>query len=322
MAVTVLLMFVARLSGQATIEAKQMIGITPMLPYGLNIPEDAKKSLLTKLNQMTTQNGFGSTSGSFVLTANVVTLDKQATATAPVQFVVDLEVSVYVVDVTEQLVVAETSFVVKGIDRLENKAVIQAINQIKPRGTEARAFMNNTREKLIEYYNTRIPTLITKAQSLAEMNNYRGALAVLADIPEAVDQYPVVAEQMTAIYLKMIDREAQMIIQEAEAKMAIRDYEAVVDALVWVDPSSSHFGKATEMIRQVKSTIDAREQEELEEKLKKYEEDREAAQRAYDDAVMLEKMRIEAAQKVGVETAKTESSVSSKLNDWFLGKFK
>lgn len=103
-----------------------------MLSSAMKLPEDARQSLDVTLGQMVTQNGFGASSGQFVLTSNLVISDKQATATAPVQFAVKLKVSVYLLDVAEQVVIDEMSFNVAGVDSLENKAVIQAINRIKP----------------------------------------------------------------------------------------------------------------------------------------------------------------------------------------------
>ncbi len=312
----------ASTSTQATLSSQEMVGITPALSSYINLPADAVKSLGTKLNQMVTQNGFGSTSGQFVLTANVVTLDKQATATAPVQYVIDLEVSLFVLNVMEGVIVDEMSYTVKGIDRLENKAVIKAINTINARTPQVRTFMEGVRGKIIEYYNTRIPAIITKAKSLAERNEYEEALYVLSAVPESVDQYPMVAEQMSAIYLKKIDRDATAALQEAKGYVAVRDYDSALTALLAVDPSSSKSAEAFALIEQIKAKLDADEQRALEEKWRIYEDQKEAAQRAHDDAVTLRSKQIEAAHAVGVQQAKTETSTAKRLNDWFFGKFK
>lgn len=309
---------VPALLAQQTLSSKEMIGITPMVSNYVELPTDAQKSLGVKLSQMATQNGFGSNSADFILTANVVMLDKQATATAPVKFITELEVSVYVLNVVEQIAIDEMSFVVKGIGDYENKAVISAINQIKPKSTNARIFMDNVREKIIQYYNTRIPALIAKAQSLADRAQYEEALWVLGSIPEAVDQYPMVAEQMTAIYMQMIDRDAKMAIQDAKSYIALRDYESALNSLMWIDPNSTHYPEVTKLINQVKAAVDEKERIAMEDKLKAYEDSREDAQRQHD----LNKLAIDAAKKVGTEQAKTETSVAKKLNDWFLGKFK
>ena len=306
----------------ATLTPKEMISITPMLSSYLELPSDAVSSLSLKLNQMVSQNGFGATSGQFVLTANAVTLDKQVTATAPANYIVELEVSFFIVNVAEQVVIDEMSYTVKGVANHENKAVIQAINQIKPKSPQAREFMDNARTKIIEYYNTRTPALITKAQTLASQNEYEEALYVLASVPESVSQYPMVAEQMSAIYLKMIDRDATAAIMEARGFMAVRDYEGALNALNGVDPSSSKSPEAFAIINQIKNSVDASERRALEDKWRVYEDRKEAAQRAEDNAVMLRKQQLSVIQQVGVEQAKSGGSLSNSLNRWFLGKFR
>ena len=168
---------------QQPVAAQEMIGITPIVSDAIDLPADARSALNLKLRQMATQNGFGSTSGRFALTSNVVFTDKQATTTAPPQFVVSLEVQFYVVDVMEQVIIDEMSMPAKGIDRLENKAAIRAINSISVRTPQVRRFMNGARDKIVAYYNTRVPVIVQKADSYAAMENYDMALFVLTDIP-------------------------------------------------------------------------------------------------------------------------------------------
>lgn len=302
---------------QPQLTAKEMVAISPLVSESVNLPEDARASLGMKLGQMVTQNGFGSYSNQFVLTANVVVIDKQVTAGAPAQFMVDLEVSVYALNVDEKVIFDEISFNVRGVDRAEHKAVIQAINQIKPRSAATQEFMNSCRGKIIDYYNARVPALLTKAQSLATRNEYQEALEVLSVIPESVDQYPMVASQMSAIYIKMINRQADAALTEAKGLIAVRDYDSALAALQGVDPSSDRSKQALAQIAQIKAKLDAEEQRKLEKEMQAYED----ARRDHDDKVELEKLRIEAAKKVGVEQAKNDATVATKLNEWFLGKF-
>ena len=311
------------MKAQQQLSSTDMVAITPMVSSALKLPEDAIKSLGVKLGQMVTQNGFGSNSSQFVLTANLVILDKQATATTPVQFLVDLEVSVYLLDIEEGVAIDEMSFNVKGVDRLENKAMIQAINTIKPKSTKTAEFMANCRQKIIDYYNTRIPVILTKAKSLADRHDYEQALHILGGIPECVDQYPQVAEAMTKIYIQMLDRDALAAIKTAKGHIAIKQYEEAFDALEDVDPSSSHYKEAISLINQVKQNILARENAAYTARIQAYEQEREDAMRIHDDKVMLTKMHIQAAKEVGVAQAKgSKPAVSVSVNQWLKGKFK
>lgn len=315
---------VFHVSAQQLLSSKEMIGITPAIPAEMEVPEHAKKILVQKLRQVATQNGFGSFSGDFVLTTNVLVTDKQVTATAPAQFVLELEISLYVLNIQENVIVDEISVVYKGIDKVENRAFVQAINNLNPRSPAIRNFMKECRGKIVDYYTTRVPVLLAKAKSLTERSQYGEALAVLSVIPESVDEYPAIADQMVAIYVKELDKQAATVLQEVKVKMVKKEYRDALELLLKIDPASSRFAEATKMIDSIKQTIDAKERAELEARLKEMEERKEAQQRAHDDEVMLEKLRIDAARQMGTAYAQEsgQSSVDKKLSDWFLGKFK
>lgn len=315
--------------GQQQLSSKEMIGITPALPAQMDITPEVKKILGQKLVQMATQNGFGSFSGDFVLTANIIETDKQITGTVPAQYIITAEVSVYLLNVAEMLAIDETSFIVKGVDKMENKAMIQAVNRINAKSPNVRSFMDNCRTKIIDYYTTRIPALLAKANSLAGRDQYEEALAVLSVIPESVTEYPAIAEQMVVLYTKALDKRAAAAIQAAKSKIALRDYEGAMDDLIYVDPSSTHFSEASKIIASIKQSIDAKEQAELAEKMRLYEMEIDAQQKRHDDAVTLEKQRIDAAKQVGMARGQaadkeqtSDQSVEAKVGKWFMGKFK
>lgn len=298
---------------QQTLSSEAMLGITPSLPSKMNIPEQARQVLLQKLRQIATQNGFGSFSGEFVLTANPILVDKMVSGGVPPQTLVELDISIYLVNIQEGIIVDEIGVSYKGMDKVEAKAFIRAIQNLNPRSPVIRTFMKSCREKITTYYTTRIPALLAKAKSLTERSLYREALATLSVIPETVNEYPAIADQMVTIYLKEIDKEAASILQEVKAALAIKDYEEALDLLVMIDPSSSRFTEASKIIDSIKEQLEAKELAKLE-----------AQQRAYDDKIMLEKMRLEAARKMGNTYAQETdaASVDEKLSNWFLGKFK
>ena len=298
---------------QQMLDSEVMIGVTPALPAKMDIPEQAQKVLLQKLRQVSTQNGFGSFSGDFVLTANPLLTNKSVAEIIPPQTLIELEISIYLLNIQEQIIVDEIAISGKGLNSNETRAFIQAIQVVNPRSLAVRTFMKGCREKITAYYTTRVPALLAKAQSLAEREQYQEALAVLSSVPESVDEYSAVAEQMVAIYLKEIDKKASGILQGVKAALATKDYEKALELLLQIDPSSTYFKEASTLIDSVKANIDAQEKTELEER-----------QRALDDRMKLEKMRLEAAQKMGASYAQeTENTaIEEKLTDWFLGKFK
>lgn len=310
-------LFTLTVSGQTTLTSKEMIAITPMVCDDIKLPADARAALNMKLTQMVSMNGFGSTSGIMALTANVVTIDKQVTATAPAQFIVELEVSVYIVDVIEGVAIGETSFSVKGVDKMENKAVIQAINSINARGTQVKNFMDESRTKLIDYYTTRIPTLMTKAKTLASQNAYDDAIAILTAIPENTSDYSKVAELISSIYRSKIDREAIAALQAAKGKITLKKYEEALESLSLVDPLSTKSKEVYAMIQSIQNSINATERERIEDKLRRYED----RQRNHEDQVTLRKLEINAARDIAIANNENNRSMMNSLKKWFKSKF-
>lgn len=300
---------------QQTLDSKQMVGITPMMYDQVKLPADAKASMILKLRQAATQNGFGSTSQDFAITADVVTVDKQHTTTAPIQFIVELQVSIYVVNALDKVIVNETSMSVKGIGNYESKAVINAINQINAKTPEMRSFMNQSRTKIIDYYTTHVPAIMKKASSLAESGQYDVALRTLASVPTCVDQYPAVADMLKDIYLKKLDSEAQIAINKANALIATGDYSQAVDAIVKVNPLSPYSKQVSGVINNLDTKFTATEKQQAEMKLKGYEV-KKAEMSVLKSEAELNKTIVDSAAKVAQAQADTATAAMLSVGSW------
>ena len=102
------ILFILMLVGiQAWGQQGNLIAITPFVEPIDGVPETAMRTLSNKLKQIATQNGFGAQGGEFVLTCNVIPIDKQAIPTMPVQYSLELEVSLYVVNMLEDIIIDE-----------------------------------------------------------------------------------------------------------------------------------------------------------------------------------------------------------------------
>lgn len=297
------------------------IAITPMVPDEIELSSSSKNVLQQRLLQMATVNGFGSYSNDFILTTNVIPLAKNIMPGTPSQVSVHLEVSIYVVGVAEQVVLDEYSLEVKGLAKTEIQATAKAIKQINPRKPEVRAFMSTAREKIEKYYIERTPTLIAKAQMLADREEYEKALAVLASVPESVSEYLTVVDMMTSIHQQMIDKEAIRLIQFAKNNIIKKNYSEALDNLFLVDPMSSKAPEAQNIINQIKTQIDERDRLAYEAKLREQDAKIEAARRAQDNAELSKKAHLDASYKVAEEEGKSNSdSLKSEVTSWLFGK--
>lgn len=320
-------MLCAAVGGWLPVFAQQNenISITPYVSPDLGLPGTSGQILEQKISRMAEANGFGSLSGEFLLTASAQVVSKEVTPTVPPRELVKVDVTLYVVAVHERIVVAEETLTVAHVGDAASEAAIfaGAFSKINPRSPQVRRFMMSAREKIVDYYAQRIPTILAQAQAYSDMARYDEALALLASVPACLPEYPIVAEKMVAANRQMLDKFASMALQEANGKMALRDYEGALDALLYVDPLSSRYPEAEAMINKIDRTLTAQEQARLQAQLEQARLNRELAQKAHDDAVMLRKMELDRAQQHAQKSSAAENvkeTLAETTKGWLLGK--
>ena len=321
---TILLLLASVLSGRAqqTLSSKDMIAITPLVSTELPVADGVKKILELKARQMLTMNGLASYSERFVLTPNITILTKEATPTAPPMFSISMEISFYVVDVFDQTIISEIVFPGKGIDQQEHKALIQAINRINPRSEKVSAFIEETKNRITDYYKMRIPTLSKQAETLAAQGFYEDALNLLAGVPESVEGYPAIANKTKIIYKQYANHQAAQLLKEAKGHIAIREYPAAIELLADISPLSDRYKTATSLINSIKSSIDASERAAITSQMQHYEAKQEEARRIHDDEVALQKMAINASRDIAIANNEANKpSLMKSINNWFISKF-
>lgn len=199
-------------------------------------PQEITDLMKNKLTQIVMQNGVGSLSDQYVLTANIALEDKQVTATAPAQYVVKLAVQLLAIDVNAQILIRELTLNVTGVDRSENRAYLAAVRQINPRNPLVKSFIQEASDVALAAYNQNVAAYINDARALEQAGNYDEALYTLAQIPKDVDRY----DEVWALSSEIVDLQtkaekaeksrvaaqaAQKAEEDAEALQRQRDME-------------------------------------------------------------------------------------------------
>ena len=320
-----LLFAVSTADAQQPITAEVKVPLTPAMCAETGLHPEILRTLENKLLKVVSDNGFGSWSDEFVLTADMTVSDRSMTATAPVKTLVDAELTLYVVGVAEQMIVNQLTIPLRGIGETETLALKQAANRFNPRTPQVRAFTQEAREKIVDYYSSRVPVLMARAQSLSDRGEYDEALSVLGTVPECVDEYVTVQKMLAELYVKRVDREALEVMAGAKVEVAKHNYAEAMDLLLCVDPASNHAKKASQMIQSIAAQLAAAEAAEMAERLARAEQQREDMLRAQDNALMLEKMRIEAAAKYHSEqtaAAAQKVDLAMQVGSWLFGSLK
>ena len=82
-----------------TTDNKQLISISAFINPEINIPTNVQKILADRMQKAILKNGLSSSEGErFIMTASINELGKETTATAPVMYVVELEVNFFIGD--------------------------------------------------------------------------------------------------------------------------------------------------------------------------------------------------------------------------------
>ncbi len=222
--IMIMLLSAISVSAQSYLPGK--VAFTPVFGNYTGFSDEVCSIMEQRLTQIVVSNGLGSYSNQYVITARIFTEDKQVTSTSPAQYVVNLTIQFTALDVENNILVGEVSVPVKGVDRTENRAYINAIRQLSASNQAIRTFIRKSTDNIIQAYNRSAWNLVTQADNMAAKGDYEGALATLASIPTEIDDYAKVQACSEKIYAESVSKkqtEAAAVAQqkaESEEKAA------------------------------------------------------------------------------------------------------
>lgn len=269
-----------------SVVSNQIEGLTP----------SAQSNLQNKLNQIATKNGMGGSAlnNRFILTANVVVLTKDITPTAPPMQAYTLEVTLYIGDGIEGTLFSSTSVKLKGVGETETKAYMAALKNLKVDDVKYQAFIQEGKNKIIEYYNSKCDFILKEADALVSQNEFDAAIAKLVSIPEVCKEcFDKAMDKVGPIYQQQIDRQCKIDLAEAKnlwnSNQDTYGADQASNYLGKIDPNSACFKEAQQFSDVIAKRIKELDQREWNFKLKQQQDD-----------VDLTKARIKAARDIGV----------------------
>jgi hypothetical protein len=278
------------------------------------LTDAARGNLENKLSQIVTRRGMGGSSINprFIITSNVVVLTKDITPTAPPMHAYTLEVTLYIGDGVEGTKFSSTSVTLKGVGETETKAYIAALRNLKVDDPKYQDFIENGKNKIIEYYNSKCDFILKEAEMLSNQNEFDAAIARLVSIPEVCKEcFDRAMEAVGPIYQKQIDRQCKIDLAEAtNAWNSNQDgYGADMASsyLSRIEPGSSCFKDAQALSERISKRILELDQREWNFKLKQQQ-----------DGVDLQKATISAVRAIGVAYGNNQpKSVTYNVRGWW-----
>lgn len=278
------------------------------------LTSSAQSNLQNKLHQIATKNGMGGSSlnNRFIITANVVVLTKDITPTAPPMQAYTLEITLYIGDGVEGTLFSSTSVTLKGVGKTETKAYMAALKNLKVADPKYQSFIEQGKNKIIEYYNSKCDFILKEADALVSQNEFDAAIAKLVSIPEVCKEcFDKAMDKVGPIYQQQIDRQCKMDLAEAKnvwnANQDVSGASQASNYLGNVDPNSSCYNEALNFSNVIAKRIKELDQREWNFKLKQQQDD-----------VDIQKSTIKAARDIGVAYGNNQpQNVTYNFRGWW-----
>lgn len=251
------------------------------------IPVEAGKQLERKLTQLLTSNGVSSQdpNNRFVITAKADVTSKDIVASTPQRISEKIDITLIIGDVVENKVFETVTIPLIGIGVNENKAFIYAINQIKPQKAELKLFLDNAKQKIVDYYVVRCSQIIKDAQKLASGNNFDEAIYQLMQVPDICDCSKDCQDLMVEYTIKRNNAIAAQLFNEAKVRWAASPTSEgasnVADIIAQIPANSSCQKEIDALIKSINKKLRDDEKRGWDFKMKQYNDAQEKEQREY-----------------------------------------
>ncbi len=246
-----------------------------------NLPSNARELLLSKLNQISTQNGLGADgiNKRFILTAIINPITKDIISGPPQQVAQNIEITLLIGDAIEGKKFESITFSLKGVGVNEDKATIDAIAKIKPSAENISSFIGKGKQKILEYYKSNCNTIQQKAEALASQNKHNEAIALLMDMPDVVrDCYTSCLTLATTIFNHQQEATCKQLLFEAQNLWAAQqDLTTAVNIstkLALVNQQAQCSIEVANFMETIKNKLMADEKAKLEQELKRYKDEK------------------------------------------------
>ena len=295
----------------------QRIALNAFVSDNIDIPTEAKSMLLNKLNTMATQYAMAGSEDRprFVLTAYVSILTKDVVAGPPAMIAQTMQISFFIGDAIDNKAFSSIQMNIKGVGTNENKAFIDAFKNIPTQQEAIKKFMQDGKQKIMDYYVAKCPLIEKKAAALAVQSKYDEAIYELAAIPDvSSDCYATCQKQMGIYFQQKIDGECtQKLTRAKSAWNSNPSYEGARSAgniLLSIHPAASCQQEVSTFLKSMSEKIAADERAAWDLKVKQYQDqiarENQLIQYAREDAARaheLSKIRTENFRQIAIAFA-------------------
>lgn len=300
----------------------QKIAVSAYVAENCGVPVNSQSILESKLTQLLTSCGFaGEQNQRFILTAKVDILSEDFTDTAPVMHVYTLSFNLFIGDGYDGTLFSSASIEAKGVGNTKDKAYMQALKSVSPRDPALKRFVEEGKQKIIDYYVMNCSAIIQSAQTLAANQQFDEAMWQLSSIPDVCsDCYSQAMKLMASIYQRQVDQDGDVMLAEARNLWNAGQDRAAADPagaiLARINPQSKAYKEAQALSKTIAARVKAIDNREWNFQMQQYNDQIHMEKAALKAARDIELAQTRAARDIGVAWAKNQPKTIYKIYWW------
>lgn len=288
------------------------------IPVGVFIPEQPNiesistfQLLKSKLQRSLTVAGIGGQGGTndLILYPIVNFVTEEITAGAPVMYIQNQDVSIFLSTWDGSKVFGSCALNLKGAGTSREKAFINAIKGLNVRDKNLQEMLKKSKKKMVKYFSENCDVFLAQASSLANQSKFGEAISLLHNYPSLNEECYFKSRNMASeIYQQMEQRACDNYLSKAKAAFANHQFDQATYFLMQIPPATSCETEVAALLAGLKTEteiIDERSWEFL--------------NRVHSDAAMLESERISAIANVFSAILSEERNES--VQDIIINKF-
>ncbi len=236
------------------------------VPIDISLSDKQIKRLSIKTKQMATRNGISATGNQQLLLYpefDILSVE-EAEMLGDVLIVIQAEVTFNIKQLNNNYIFHSESIIVEGSGKSNESAIYNAINNIDPKNPELRKFIAEGKTRILNYYKKQCGELIRQAVALANVKQYKQAMALLTSIPFNVNCSNKAQEMIVNVFMEYQNQYCQKWLQKAKTYKANNQYADALLILAKIDPASDCVAEVEYLIEQIDNHVDAKERLQLE----------------------------------------------------------
>lgn len=223
------------------------------------LTENQKSKIESKIIGIVSRYGVsGKGPANFVINPRFEVYNEQKVEGMQNLFVLTVELNLFIKQTKANIIYSTYTKSLQGTGYSHNEAIVNAISQIDGNDPELGKFIEQGKNKIIAFYNSKCNDILMEADKYANTNDYQRALAILMCVPtEATPCYERIKAKSIEIFKKYQSKQCNQLIQQAKAFEAANQYTNALRILSQIDPTSSCYAESQAIIKSVEAKLDA-----------------------------------------------------------------